>query len=195
MADEQLTSDWNTHGPINPPLGFSHHSHLPAAEKQTSVVCHWPPLCVCVCPFASNRTHHLDRNSKPERARPWLFPSTINSGSSVYLFLKAFISQPCLPRLEWCTLCVWPPMVRGACTCQVQWRWHLYASCRDNEGFNFTTQAYQIAAPQSLRHAPLDMSDLKGSPPSISCAPSSAPRKKKEKKLPKGLIIITAAQV
>lgn len=28
-----------------------------------------------------------------------------------------------------------------------------YASCRDNEGFNFTTQAYQIAAPRSLRHA------------------------------------------
>lgn len=28
-----------------------------------------------------------------------------------------------------------------------------YGSCRDNEGFNFTTQAYQIAAPRSLRHA------------------------------------------
>lgn len=157
-SPDDFTSDWHTHSPIHLPH-FHHRSLLPAEQRTWIIYC-WPSgrVCACVSP-ASDETDHLDHHSKPKPGWPWLLHRPLILTLSVHLFLWAFISQPCLPRFELygsTSVCV--------CVCglpQLGERVHVsgpvkvtpYASCRDNEGFNFTTQAYQIAAPQSLRHA------------------------------------------
>lgn len=107
------------------------------------------PLCVCVCPSAPDSTDHLDHHSRPEQNRPW--PSRRPSIHRLTVFLAAFLSRAtafarACPRMSATRL---KEHVHVSSPVKVT----PYASCRDNEGFNFTTQAYQIAAPRSPRHA------------------------------------------
>lgn len=118
-------------------------------------------LDVCVCVSLCLRRDRSPWPPRQTQARLTLAsPSTINSDSfcpSLPLSLHLSTLSP-MVWVVWVYLCV--------CVCvyglpRLGERVHVsgpvkvtpYASCRDNEGFNFTTQAYQIAAPQSLRHA------------------------------------------
>lgn len=142
-----------TYSPISL-LQFHHHS-LPPTEQQAWVIYQCPSVCSRVHLCVSNGTNHLDHRGKPKPGWPWLFHQQLiltlsiasSKSSSLNLSSHGFT---CI------CLCVH--------VCGVPWLGeHVdmsgpvkvtpYASCRDNEGFNFTTHAYQIAAPQSLRHA------------------------------------------
>lgn len=138
----------------------------PPAEQQTWVICCWPlctSVCVCVCPFASNRTDHLGAPWQTRsRLWPWLLHQPLILRLSVHLLpqsihLSTFSPTAWLKPLSTCMcvcVCGLPWLWESACTCQGPLKVTPYVSCRDNEGFNFTTQAYQIAAPRSLWHAP-----------------------------------------
>lgn len=131
----------------------AHQSSLSPPRRPASFtgVC----LCVSVWPSAPDRTNHLDHRSRPEPNRPWLFcqpsihrlyclrlPRSTSSPSLVSHGFRLCVSARApAPRLKEHVHVSSPVKVTP------------YASCRDNEGFNFTTQAYQIAAPRSLRHA------------------------------------------
>lgn len=135
---------------------ISHRSLLPAG-LQTCVIYWWPCVCLCVCPcgpLPPTAPITLTTAADPNRTDLGCFVSHRSIAFTASVFLEA------LPPPASCLTAI-------ACACprapapRLKEHVHVsgpvkvtpYASCRDNEGFNFTTQAYQIAAPRSLRHA------------------------------------------
>lgn len=114
------------------------------------------PACVCVCPcgpLPPTGPITLTTAADPNRTDLGCFVSHRSIAFiTVCAFLEALPLPASCPTARACSRAPAPRLkehVHVSSPVKVT----PYASCRDNEGFNFTTQAYQIAAPRSLRHA------------------------------------------
>lgn len=113
-------------------------------------------LCVCVClrlPLPPSGPITLTTTADPNQAdlgfsisrRSIFVPSSSSSKLSSSSLISHSFRRACLRA--------WILRLKEHVHVSSPVKVTPYASCRDNEGFNFTTQAYQIAAPRSLRHA------------------------------------------
>lgn len=136
-----IQTEWNAAATINLP-----HFQLPA-EQQTWVICCWPSNCVFLSvplPPAGSITLDLVHTDLGSSHQLLILSISCTEPPSLNLLSHSLCVHVCVGALAW------SPMARGARVnvevgpLKVTPR----TPCRDNEGFNFATQAYEIVAPR-----------------------------------------------